>query len=422
MRGIEPLLKKLADAQVKRPEIFIATAVVITAIMLVSIGNVRLEGDIMAQMPQDLDAFKDEAKLTSRFGGTDSVMMLIYLNPEKSSTTAVRDIRDPRVIKTLIDLDSLLREESAISDIISPAMVFRQTGVPETTEGVKQILSAFPQAGGFFSDDYSAVIVYLKVDVGTAPEKINRLSESLKDKVEKLAPPPGVKISETGTPQIIAMIMELLEQDALYTIMLAIFFISIFLIVVFRARGALTITPIILAASWMYGTMAWFDIPLSVATAGVGAMILGLSVEYDVFFVERFKEEYDKLNSYDDALRSALPKVGVSIIGSSLTTMTGFFALMLSIMPMLQNLGLTLGLGIFYSVIVDIVFNPVNVLVAHKSQKNFREWRIKRSMRNLEENGILGKNEEGYYLNGGYKDLRNRGLQNNSKDDRSKDR
>jgi hydrophobe/amphiphile efflux-3 (HAE3) family protein len=368
MTFIEDQLEKVAKSQAKYPFVFITIAALITAFMFVGLPNLRLEGDINAQMPQDLDAFANRDKLNAKFGGTDTVIVLIYLDQESLSENAVRDIRDPRVLQTLIDLDSLFSEESSVSNVASPALFFRQMKLPQSLEESKAILSSFPQLGSFFSDDYTAAIMYLSVDVGTAPDKINRLTRGLEEDISKVSPPPGTDIAITGSPQILATVIALLEQDALFTFMLALFLIAVFLILLFRGRGALTILPIVLAVSWMYGTMAWLDIPLSIATAGVGALILGLSVEYDVFYVERFEEEYIKLKSYEKALISAVPKAGYPIIGSSLTTMSGFFALMLAVMPMLQNLGFTLGIGIFYSVVVDIFFNPVNVLMVRKTQ------------------------------------------------------
>jgi hydrophobe/amphiphile efflux-3 (HAE3) family protein len=390
MTFIESQLEKVAKRQAKYPFVFITIAALITAFMFAGLPNLRLEGDINAQMPQDLEAFENQDKLTAKFGGTDTVIVLLYLDPEAASDNAVRDIRDPRVIQTLIDLDSLFGDETSVSSVISPALYFRQIQVPQSLEASKSIISSVPQIGDFFSDDRTAVVMYLSVDVGTAPDKINKLTTGLERDIAKVSPPPGTKIDITGSPQILATVIDLLKQDAVFTFGLALLLISIFLIVVFRGRGALTILPIILAVSWMYGTMAWLDIPLSIATAGVGALILGLSVEYDVFYVERFEEEFAKLKSYDKALMSAVPKAGYPIIGSSLTTMSGFFALLLAVMPMLQNLGFTLGIGIFYSVIVDIFFNPVNLLMVRKTQTYFHKKREEREKRRLCNNNIGG--------------------------------
>jgi uncharacterized protein len=388
MSVIEQGLESLARQQVKKPWVFITVGLLITAFMFSNLPNLRLEGDINAQMPQGIEAYTYRDRLVSKFGGTDTVIILIYLDPDFVSDNAARDIRDPRVIQAIIDLDSLFSEEAGVSGIASPAIVFRQMPLPRDLSSSNSIISAFPQLGGFFSKDYSAATMYLSVDVGTSPDRINELTRSLERSVSQVSPPPGVKISITGSPQILATVIALLEEDSVFTFGLALLMISLFLLLVFRSRGALTIFPIILAASWMYGTMAWLDIPLSIATAGVGALILGLSVEYDVFYVERFEEEYTKLKSYEKALISALPKAGYPIIGSSLTTMSGFFALTLAVMPMLQNLGFTLGLGILYSVIVDLFFNPVHVLEVRKAQLYIRakkEEKLKRKLCSIEE-------------------------------------
>jgi predicted RND superfamily exporter protein len=145
MTFIEKQLEKVAGLQVKYPFFFIALATLITLFMFMGLPNLRLEGDINAQMPQGIDAFANEDMLTAKFGGTDTVIVLIYLDSESAFQNSVNDIRDPRVIQTLLDLDSLFSEERSISNIASPSLFFRQAFIPSDLQSSKDLISTYPK-------------------------------------------------------------------------------------------------------------------------------------------------------------------------------------------------------------------------------------------------------------------------------------
>ena len=81
----------------------------------------------------------------------------------------------------------------------------------------------------------------------------------------------------------------------------------------------------------------------------------------------------------EEALEVAVPSVGSAIMGSGSTTIVGFLALTLSIMPMLQNLGLSLALGIFYSIISSVIVGPALLVM----EENFQEWTKKNAIKKL---------------------------------------
>ena len=109
--------------------------------------------------------------------------------------------------------------------------------------------------------------------------------------------------------------------------------------------------------------MGWLNLKLSVATVGIGAMILGLGVEYGVFLNTRYKEERDKGKTQLEALKIAVPAIGSAILGSGLTTIVGFLALTLSVMPMLQDLGKSLAIGIGFSLFISIFIAPAIIII-----------------------------------------------------------
>lgn len=74
-------------------------------------------------------------------------------------------------------------------------------------------------------------------------------------------------------------------------------------------------------------------------SATMGALIIGLGVEYFLLVMTRYYEERDRGEDPHEAMRVAVSRVGVALISSGATTMGGFGALMLSSFPVLQTFG-----------------------------------------------------------------------------------
>ena len=365
MGFLETFLRWVAKQQ-KRFAIYILIFVVIITILLgVGIKDVRLQTDLQKEMPQQLPIFQLNDRVTDAFGGQDVVIILVQLDDSFGIKTSIDDIRDPYIIQSLIALEDVLSKETAVDSITSVAGYFEGEYF-FTIEQVKAILDSNPGSTMFFSRDYKSTLMYIKADVGSSEEKIMRLSKLVQNNIDSVPSIPGVKISITGDPPMRTTILHLLSHDATFTLVVAALVILLLLFVMERSitKGLLVFIPLFIGLVWTMGVMGWMDIPLSIGTVGLGAMILGLGVEYGVFMLTRYYEEREKGNNQADSLLIAVPGVGSAILGSGLTTVVGFMALTLSITPMLQRLGASLALGIVCCLIAAVFTAPVFIILA----------------------------------------------------------
>ncbi len=359
------ILEKISELQYTHAKKIALLSIILTIILAFDLFNIRLQTDFNKEMPQDLDVIKLQNTVSDKFGGTEAILVLIQLDKEQYYSNSPSDIRDPKIIQTLISLEELIREDSKVSGIQSAGTVFTNLGfVPQTKEGVSTILSQVPQTSALFNKDYSATMMLVSVDLEGEKEIENFISD-LKEKVNLVEKPSGVKINITGNTPIRSVMLVLLQQDLYFTTMVAAIIIFILILLYKRSpsEAILVFVPLLIGLIWMLGIMGWLNFPLSIATVGVSAMILGLGTEYGIFLLERYQEERKKNKSIKESMIVALPAVGSGIIGSGATTIVGFLALTISIMPMLRNLGLILALGITCILIATILIAPVFVII-----------------------------------------------------------
>lgn len=371
---------KLSDYQHKHYNAVIIIGLLFTLFMLVGASKIYMESDITNEYPQDLEAFQIQDEINNLYGVGDSVLVTIKLDPEYNGVERINDIRNVYIIQALMLFEDVLKEESVVDSVTSASMFFRNKPI-YTDAQVKEIISENPMSEKFFNDDYTSTLMIVSASIGKDTNKIKKMIETFEEDKDNTFLPPGVKISVTGSPFITNIILSFLQKDAVFTTSLAALIILLLLFIIQKSikKGFLVFIPLLLGLTWTLGTLGWLNIPISVATVGVGAMILGLGVEYGVFVVSRYEEERVKHNQ-KKALNITVSEVGGSISGSGITTIIGFLALTLSIMPMMQHLGQSLALGIFYSLSAALIINPALILF----EENMEHRLIKKAKINLD--------------------------------------
>lgn len=368
---LESLLKKLASFQMKYAVFIIIFMLVATGFLAIGLTKISIESDINKGMPQDLPIFKITDKINDKFGNQDAVLVVIKLDENSVDKDSPIDIRDPRVINFLVKLEKNLKKEDLVEKVQSVGSIFNQIKEPNSLEESKLILSQIPYSKMFFNKDYSATIMAISADLGSGQEKVKELNDIIKENIKDSQKPKGITTMVTGTPPMRVMVLDLLIHDAIYTLSIAAIIIFILLLLMEKSftKSLLIFLPLLLGITWTLGIMGWLSIKLSIATVGIGAMILGLGVEYGVFIVTRYKEERETKTQLE-SLQTAVSSVGSSIIGSGSTTIVGFLALTLSVMPMLRDLGITLALGIAFSLFIAVFINPSLIIM----EENFENW------------------------------------------------
>ena len=149
------------------------------------------------------------------------------------------------------------------------------------------------------------------------------------------------------------------------------------LFVLFRfsiIKALMAIIPIGLIIGWSSGLMYISNTNYTVLTTCLGALILGIGVEYTVVLIRRYYEERGKGYAPREAMITTMVKIGRTILASGLTTIGGFAALLAAIdFPVVQNLGIMTMIAIFFALVSTLFLLPTLVV-------SVDSWREKRRL------------------------------------------
>jgi len=84
--------------------------------------------------------------------------------------------------------------------------------------------------------------------------------------------------------------------------------------------------------------MALLDIPISIITAMVGSITVGIGVDYSIHVSERYWHERKHGRSIEEALRRTIAGTGSALMSSAVTTAVGFGVLAFALLPLASAL------------------------------------------------------------------------------------
>ncbi|MBT7080423.1 MAG: MMPL family transporter, partial [Chloroflexi bacterium] len=130
-----------------------------------------------------------------------------------------------------------------------------------------------------------------------------------------------------------------------------------------------TIVPIALVIAWLYGLMYLTGFALNFITATIGAISLGVGIDYSIHMTERFREEMKNTSSRLQALRQAAGGTGIALLGSAASSIVGFTIMGFAPMPMFSAFGILTALMIFLALIASMVVLPSLLLLVTPKKK-----------------------------------------------------
>lgn len=359
------VLEKLAAYQTENPGRILVVALLLTVLLSTGIPSIQLQTDFQEGLPDSLPPLQAQDEIEAKFGSSDSIIVLFQVNEEPKQDSFVTDVRDPRMVEMQSFLASELEKESMVRSTQSLASFFPGE-LPENRRLVEQRLAA-QGSMRLVNRDYTSTLMLVQLSEEMSEENIKEADRIISENLEETPKYPGVDITVTGLPVIRTDLSDVLVSDSGTTIAAASLLI-LGLLVMTRGRvyGPITFIPLFAGLLWTLGAMGLFGIPLTIATIALGAMILGLGVEYGSFMTERILEEMET-SSVEEAVKTAVPTTGKAILGSSTTTIVGFSALLIASISFIRDLGLTLALGISLTLTAALVITPALIV-------QYRRW------------------------------------------------
>ena len=176
----------------------------------------------------------------------------------------------------------------------------------------------------------------------------------------------GVDLRATPVSQasVLASQLEAVTNGIVRVLVLALAAVSVAVVAIYRrvhesaSLGAITAVPILMVTGLVVGGMYLLDVPLTLVTALLMSLVVGLGIDYNIHVSDRFAHELDREREPIAALKTAVTGTGGALLGSTLTSAGAFVALLLHPHPQLQSFGVLVILTLVAAFVVSVVVLP----------------------------------------------------------------
>ena len=180
----------------------------------------------------------------------------------------------------------------------------------------------------------------------------------------------SVEATPTGqrtvlTQQIASEILD----TVLWSLVVTLAVVGLLLIVAYRytaGRGSLGVVamlPILMALSWVLGTMYLIGMPFNSMTGLITSLTIGIGVAYSIHVCERYYQELERNATVADALQATVSGTGGALLGSAATTAGGFGVLTFAFLPALQQFGIITAISIGFAFLASVAVLPSLLVV-----------------------------------------------------------
>ncbi len=227
-----------------------------------------------------------------------------------------------------------------------------------------EMLAEGPELSRWVSNDYSM----LRLQVGTndlnAQETIREIDFLQKEAHDLF---PEAKINITGGMPEYAALNHYVAKGQINSLCIALAVIVILMIIVFRSvkLGIIGLIPNITPLMVIGGYMGLTHTPMDFLTITIAPMVLGLSVDDTIHFLDYIKSEYHSTQNYLQATACAFKVVGRALFITTFVIVIAFSIYGFSNLHIMINLGILIILGITSALLADYFITPILIKWTH---------------------------------------------------------
>jgi uncharacterized protein len=221
--------------------------------------------------------------------------------------------------------------------------------------------------GYLWSDNKQLLFILATVKADTTSlHKFERPIQTIRQEILSLQSRyPGVKAGVTGGPALEYDEVTAAQQDSGLMSLISLGGVALLVVLVFRSvlRPVMGMIALVMGVCWAFGFAAVTVGHLNMLSMVLAPMLIGIGMDYGIHLVARYEEERGAGHAIRESLERALEGAGPGILHAAITTSVGLFALLLTGVSILQELGLITGCGLLLTLVSTFVVLPPLLLL-----------------------------------------------------------
>ncbi|PSP27162.1 RND transporter [Halobacteriales archaeon QH_2_65_14] len=241
-------------------------------------------------------------------------------------------------------------------------------GVPD--RNLEALYDAFYAADGdtaervieYRDGEYRSLLVTLSLDADTSDA--DEVTSKLDDGAAVMEGDGERTATAAGLLAVNSAVLDQIVGGILLTMVIGLLAVVLALTAVFRymhgsaSLGAVVALPIVLVVGLVIGGMYLLGIPLTLLTALLMSLVIGVGIDYNIHVGDRFADELNDGKPPVAALEAAVTGTGGALLGSTLTSAGAFGTIALVPHPQIESFGSIVVIALVTAFLVSLLVLP----------------------------------------------------------------
>ena len=325
-------MKQFSKGIVKTRVLIFIISLVLLVPSAIGYFATRINYDVLAYLPKDIDTMVGQDILKSDFGTGAFSMVVVKDLPFKDVSALKEKVESVEHVKKVIWYDSYV-------DISVPTQL-----LPDRL------------SKAFANGDATMMIVLF--DTGTSEDETM-------DAIRQIRRQTAGQCFISGMSAIVTDTKDLSDQETPIYVLIAVVLSAIVLSLTMDSYmiPLFFLLSIGMAIIYNLGSNVFLG-EISYITKALAAVLqLGVTMDYSIFLWHSYEEEQEKCKDKKEAMANAITATFTSVIGSSVTTIAGFIALCFMSFTLGLDLGIVMAKGVLIGVICCVTVLPSMILI-----------------------------------------------------------
>lgn len=283
------------------------------------------------------------------------------------------DARDPQILSAVDSLKGRLRDlVPEIGSVDSIAGTVRRmnanlTGsdeLPSERDQIAQLILLFGNGSpdrlkSLVATDWSALRVTVRLP-NMETERLNEVVEIVERTVNETMG--DVPVAYTGKAPLNRELAQLVVQSSMSSILFSLALVLLICSIAFRhlLDGIEGMIPLAFAILGVFGIMGLVGIPLTMATAIISSIVIGVGIDYGIHVLSRWKlVQKMHFATHREQVHQTIHDVGRPVLSNAAAVAAGLAVLSLSQFEPIGQLGILSVIAMFSSALGALIFIPL---------------------------------------------------------------
>lgn len=377
-KSINSLLNWMENKIKYNKKIIYSVSFTLLIICSYGISQIKISGNLLEDMPNKKNFFKDIVFFNDYFNGIVPLEILINTG-KKNGVKNLTSLKRIEKLKSVINTIPELSRPISIVDVVKYSKQTFYNGNPnffkipsrqennfisqyvKNSKSDSKILNSYSDK----SSQYARVTTYMK-DIST--ERMYEIEKILKQSINEIFPNKKYSVRLTGKSILFLKGTEFLVKNLIFSLCIAIFLIAIFMAFMFKSVKMIVISliPNLLPLVFTAGAMGFLGITLRPSTILVFTIAFGISVDDTIHFLAKYRQElWDNKFDVTKSVFKSLKETGVSMYYTSIVLFFGFSVFLTSDFGGTIALGGLVSLTLLLAMLTNLLLLP-SLLISFK--------------------------------------------------------